>query len=828
MVSNDGETFLFHEPMKARLGVDYWIKRIALSVKHSLRHYSRLFFSNYGMDWDNVSLAWDDNGSGIPVQILVAGVHVMWCRKRKKVSSPEDRKQLQMDLQGLKAKCIRDLEENKTAGTIRRTEVKLHLLDYYTEVLAKDLDDVVSYSFDETSHVLRTTALNKTFIYGHEYLGQAVCFSSALTQGKEVRQCLQNVVQRFSSLVQKGLNSEKMFQVAGLLGKLLRKYIINGYGSNLKNFVIGTVILGSWLILGSFDCVSREEFEFLRLLALRVQGQEFVGCERVELLGREIPFRGDFHICLSAWNEPHEMARFRSLFRPVSLGQLPQPLLIKHSLTKRGVFSQELLEDMDILMRRVQLIPGAKSGDLLIKLCKAIGLAKSPLTKKDIYRQFLDLGAQDTLAKHLADKPDVPWPAELKAEVARQTSIDGEVRKSVAEHSFRSESLIQNFMKLKKCWDNFDIIVLNGSYGVMMKKVLNLLESDLGAAGVECMTLCASTHLSSSTSSGGRRNFLLKIQDYIMLAKNELLTIFIHGQVDVFQLKKLNFLISPGTPRLKLVYVNSVGPSVDLSPNTAVASSCHQTLKEDETYAIICVIARLLDPEQFSKMKSILYLKAGISLMTAAGIMSALGDTADIVPLDSLAITMGLLLGSVELPAEEDPEFQQLLKSAFVDCLTQTVATHVSSSKLKACVTNLKQKLVEENVFEGDDELEWSDQEKAKIKIEDRELKPQLSIENGDTDLFVPTKELVRMVNKMCFFLCSKVSVILHGERGSGKTTAINKAMEFMPRKISIVSIHLGNKEIFEHEDGLLADNLGGLERVIVVEVESRSCLCLA
>ena len=302
--------------MKARLGVEYWVKRIALSVKHSLRHYSKVFFSNYGMDWENVSAAWNDNdelGGGcccsIPVQILVAGVHVMWGRKRS--SSHYDTESLQQDLLQLKTECVNDLVDNHYHGKNLRAQVKLHLVDYYTEILEKNMDDTVTYRFDERNSVLKVTALNKTYVYGHEYLGQSVNFNASLTQGREIHQCLQNVVQRFSSLMNRGLNSKSVGQVAGLFGKFLQQHTY-GFGNNLKNVVIGTIILGSWLTLGSFDCYSQEESEFVRLLALRIQGQELFSRNSVELLGKEIRFKSDFHICLSAWGQDHQMAKFKS------------------------------------------------------------------------------------------------------------------------------------------------------------------------------------------------------------------------------------------------------------------------------------------------------------------------------------------------------------------------------------------------------------------------------------------------------------------------------------------------------------------------------------
>ena len=43
IVSKDGETVIFEEIMKARLGVDYWIKCIGFQMRATMRSQSRQF-----------------------------------------------------------------------------------------------------------------------------------------------------------------------------------------------------------------------------------------------------------------------------------------------------------------------------------------------------------------------------------------------------------------------------------------------------------------------------------------------------------------------------------------------------------------------------------------------------------------------------------------------------------------------------------------------------------------------------------------------------------------------------------------------------------------
>ncbi len=83
-LARDGEQLTFEEPMTARLEADYWVKCIHLGVKHTLRRHSRDFFERLRIR--DLLEAWRPNLSvleAMPVQILVACVHVLFCRRLK-------------------------------------------------------------------------------------------------------------------------------------------------------------------------------------------------------------------------------------------------------------------------------------------------------------------------------------------------------------------------------------------------------------------------------------------------------------------------------------------------------------------------------------------------------------------------------------------------------------------------------------------------------------------------------------------------------------------------------------------------------------------------
>ncbi len=81
-LARDGEQLTFEEPMTARLEADYWVKCISLSVKHTLRRHSKDFF--HTLKVKDPLEAWAPYQPALevmPVQILVACVHVLFCRK---------------------------------------------------------------------------------------------------------------------------------------------------------------------------------------------------------------------------------------------------------------------------------------------------------------------------------------------------------------------------------------------------------------------------------------------------------------------------------------------------------------------------------------------------------------------------------------------------------------------------------------------------------------------------------------------------------------------------------------------------------------------------
>ncbi len=83
-VARDGECLTFDDPLIARLEADYWIKCIGLCVKHTLRMHSEQFFRHFSLkDLDSFWQQMDPVAEEMPVQILVACVHVLMCRAAK-------------------------------------------------------------------------------------------------------------------------------------------------------------------------------------------------------------------------------------------------------------------------------------------------------------------------------------------------------------------------------------------------------------------------------------------------------------------------------------------------------------------------------------------------------------------------------------------------------------------------------------------------------------------------------------------------------------------------------------------------------------------------
>ena len=97
-MSKDGETIIFEEIMKARLGVDHWVKCIGLHVRSTMREMSRKF-PHETIRREEILDQWKSESA---CSCLVLIVTLTSCSQRKKRSSERVDRHVEMKDTGLK------------------------------------------------------------------------------------------------------------------------------------------------------------------------------------------------------------------------------------------------------------------------------------------------------------------------------------------------------------------------------------------------------------------------------------------------------------------------------------------------------------------------------------------------------------------------------------------------------------------------------------------------------------------------------------------------------------------------------------------------------
>ncbi len=253
-LSKDGEKLLLREPMKARLEVDYWVKCVGLTLRHTLRCQARDFLgaqSQSGMEstssagllalWSNTSMC---------TQMLIACAHVEWSSLLAAGKTPEELRR--PTLMKMRMSSVAKL---KASTDLSREKAKLFLTEYYLAIIddaAMSLlpPDALAYSYDARSGILRLRALDKTYTYGYEYHAQSVAFSPLIrcNDSKVLVHLLRGVTQGFSTMTARGGRESPLLQQVGFLfGRFLLTAELGNGAKDLARCLMGAVISGVWL-----------------------------------------------------------------------------------------------------------------------------------------------------------------------------------------------------------------------------------------------------------------------------------------------------------------------------------------------------------------------------------------------------------------------------------------------------------------------------------------------------------------------------------------------------------------------------------------------------
>ena len=815
--SKDGETVKFVEPMKARLEVDYWVKCVGLSLRQTLRAHSRSIWKVLGRPGgflSNLEGLWHSEEPAA-VQMVVATVHAAWSAfALEKLSAAAAAAQEGGEAAGPAAVACRVLflrlrqsslalltqAGDSSEARRARERVKVFLLEYYLHKFGRDgaLGDVALYAHDERTGILRVRAFHRTFNYGYEYHAQHVCFSPALSTERPLHMLLRNVVQGYTSRVCHGPRSPLLRQLGLLFGRYIACFLA-GCGQALENVLLGAITSGSWVVIDGVGHSSAGDVRLLRSLTekLRVLQQRHV----VTVSGRDIPIRhGVKHELFLSWWAEREAGRLAfdpSRYRQVALNLPSRSLLLKSALTAKGNISDTVVAELAFVVNEISRSSAssatANDMDVLQKMLAAIQLSAARAATKEVYRNFLALGARSFLKGRPQLRQNVAWPGEFRAEMDRMLSIDEQLMSGEESELAGSELLLENFKQLRACVNFFPVTTIcDSDYGnVLLRKCVALLKAHAAERGGEVLSLCAESQLPSEAIV-----LRLKRALFSLSPENEFLLI-VEGRSSAAAVNLIAHLSSEyGTRNVKVLVTGCAaagGGDAALPPNRL-------SMQSDESAAIAALLCPHWGRQRCRPTKSFTDLLAAVS--AASRILCSLGEP---MHAEAIATTVGLRTKDCE---QADP----------LESLVSAVASNLLPSKKKAFLAQAKGDPSIRALSSSSQVWDEDSGEHKATKASEAELKPQLSIDHGNTDLFVPTQETARVVDVLSFLLLNKTSVILYGKEGAGKTTAIGKMLELLPKQSRVIFLRLGTSPTYEQEDALLrGSDLNG-ETVVVLE----------
>ena len=177
IMSMDGEKIIFSEVMKARLGVEHWVKCIGIHLRVTLRMQARSYgFHDKPVTLHDIEKHWKE--STLCTQMVIMTTH----SSLSKIISAH-----QVHLAEVKAMVLRMKDhtlaniQTSVLNEVRKARdvSRLFLIEYYLDVLAKSksLDEMVDhflvqYTWEPERKIFRVMQANRSCPYGYEYHGQ--------------------------------------------------------------------------------------------------------------------------------------------------------------------------------------------------------------------------------------------------------------------------------------------------------------------------------------------------------------------------------------------------------------------------------------------------------------------------------------------------------------------------------------------------------------------------------------------------------------------------------------------------------------------------------
>ncbi len=312
-------------------------------------------------------------------------------------------------------------------------------------------------------------------------------------------------------------------------------------------------------------------------------------------------------------------------------------------------------------------------------------------------------------------------------------SIDEQIRADVGGGNFPGgEALVESFRKIKLATETYSVTLIDGASGsLLLRRCLGLLQSDYASEG-SFLSFCSETQLNSASFSDLVRAAILASDAPSTL----LLVAGLLSANDLNSLSQFCERISTGERKSLRVLVLNPSPSSTgklLLPETS--GRIH--VGDDLVFTVHRIFSDILTSKDLVRSLLPKFERLAEAFAAAARVLQREQLQNVILLPETLAITTALLLNRCVGEAEGE--------NALLRTLLQGVAVHLPLSKIGVFFGAAS----DEPAISSLGQMEALDAESIAVESfanprrkSEVELKPQMSIEHGITDLFIPTKEI--------------------------------------------------------------------------------------
>jgi len=700
----------------------------------------------------------------IPCQVIVCCTHAIVCRV-----SLADREETYSSAAKSLLKCPHKSES--TPIERRREAVRMLQGQYYAEIAkSQDLNNL-EYFFDESSSILKVRNFNLTQIYGYQYLAQAVIFSPALTFDGSARRILSSVNQRYVSFCDHNVNHAFVRQIAALFGRRLHVFTA-GCRQDLTSLAMATLTCGTWLAVGPAETMTETEKSFFLELVQQVRCRMQFGGNHVDVKGRKIHFAEGFHFGLTRWSSDVDIGHCRTLFREISLVPFPRKLQIRWAVQQKSTFDSGDCQEMELIADEIERKFPNQSAVLQHKLMVAV-------------RQSSTEGISDIYSRLVANQ-DVLKAVQASGAAALSPSLKEAVRAVSESNDDEVDLEMDHFVQLQTSLKESPVTIVKASFSALETRMISLIGLQTEKDGKRFLCLDFETQMKDSQFVGlltsGSRNLL----------ENSVLVIFGWIEQTYFEVVKHSVRETNYANMEVLVfdanYQNNFGPGME------EANWIDQ--KQDKWVIMRRVLSQRAGQD-------ILALLPKDALEEVIGVIGLLVEVDNELHSDAQPLAEVTLAAVLAVSLRDQDEHLRRLKSGDDDAksfnqilcesLVTTLSYLVSAQRLKSLATTLKGKESPYDVFAKMEETALAVQRSRRPS-----LRPQMSVAEQNSELYVPTNEQERVVRSMRYLLKRGVGVLIRGQKASGKSTAIKHAIH--QTKLRTINLYLGETD-FKAED---------------------------